>query len=141
MSFLKADGSDPAVVLDEDGTRASRIVFQDKSQGQRPPAPKALRPGAAVGATSSPTSTSRPDESSPPPQLIGKIPERPKDYEAPISSHNTAHENFDPRPNPPPAPPVPPRDLVAGDDERGNLTSEWFWPFLSLPMFMQTSVH
>jgi hypothetical protein len=64
--------------------------------------------------------------SPPPPQLIGKISEMPEDDTASISSYETVHENFDPRSNSPPAPPVPPRDLVANtgvDSDLSNGTS------------------
>ena len=49
---LEGDGPDPAVALDENDTRASRVVFlENKSEDQRPPTPEALTPDAAVDGT------------------------------------------------------------------------------------------
>jgi len=68
-------------------------------------------------------STLRPAVSSPQPhQLIGKISEQPEDDNVSISSYETVHENLDPRSDSPPAPPVPPRDLVVNPGVDSDLS-------------------
>lgn len=57
-----------------------------------------------------------------PPQLIGKISERPEDDDASISSYETGHENFDSRSESPPAPPVPPRDPIVNPGVDSDLS-------------------
>ena len=97
----------------------SRLV--DKPLPLRTPLKSALRNPSR---TPSPNpSTIRPGPSSPPPsQFIGKISEQPEDDNVSVSSYETVHENFDSRPNSPPAPPVPPRDLVVGTGVDSDLS-------------------
>ena len=80
----------------------------DKPLPVRSPLKSALRNPSR---TPSPNpSTLRPTVSSPPPsQLVNRISEISEDDSASISSYETGHENFDSRPN---SPPAPPRDLV-----------------------------